>query len=306
MKNSTRITGLILFFLTISCQKDEVSDSGPVVMSARDSVVMNYKNDYLGSAVTNIDWTGSTTNCSAGTISQNTKDLMLKRLNYFRKLVGLHEAVLDEKYHNDCQESALMMKANNKLDHYPTSTWKCYTKEGANTSNRANLALGLHSTNAISAFIDDYGASNIEVGHRRRLLYSKETSFSVGSTNSSCSILPRDVWPSAEIKKIPYVAYPARGYFPQQLAYDRWSFAIEKANFTDAQVTMKGASGDVALTVVYRKGSSNWIVGDNAIVWEPKSINKTSKDDVTYTVTISGIKNAPKTEYTYDVILIRP
>ena len=99
-----------------------------------------------------------------------------------------------------------------------------------------------------------------------------------------------------------YIAYPPKGYVPQQLVYGRWSFSIPGADFSSASVAMTGPSGNVPLTV-------NSVVngyGDNTIVWEPTGINLSSASDVTYTVTINGIGGATSTSYTYNVIVIQP
>jgi hypothetical protein len=66
---------------------------------------------------------------------------------------------------------------------------------------------------------------------------------------------------------------------------------------------MTGPNGNVPATVI----SNNFVgYGDNSIVWVPSGIDKSNNNDVEYTVTLSGIKNAPKTSYSYTVTVIRP
>ena len=66
---------------------------------------------------------------------------------------------------------------------------------------------------------------------------------------------------------------------------------------------MTGPSGNVPLNVVSNNVTG---VGDPTIVWEPTGIITNSTADVTYTVTVSGIANAPQTSYTYNVVIIKP
>lgn len=292
--------------MIIGCQKDEVNEtSTPTTMTARDSAVYNYNEIYLKTNLKNSGWTGSTSTCNAGTIPTTTHEMVANRINYFRKLVGLPgiELNMSSDKVKACQEAALIMLANTTINHYPTSALKCYSSSGATGASRSNLAYGVHSTSSVTGFIEDPGASNNTVGHRRWMLYTKAKSFTIGSTDYSSAI-----WVNEDlsiINKKEFIAYPS-GYFPQTLVFNRWSFAIEKADFASAEVKMTGSSGNVALNVVYKKANDGKIAGDNVIVWEPTGIVKNSTEDVKYTVTVSGIKNAPKTSYTYDVIIIKP
>ena len=101
----------------------------------------------------------------------------------------------------------------------------------------------------------------------------------------------------------PYITYPPDGYIPQELVFPRWSFAIPGADFSSANVSMGGPSGNISLAVV----STTLVnVGDNTIVWEPQEIITNSNNDVSYTVTVSEVANAPQSSYTYTVNIIKP
>jgi hypothetical protein len=65
---------------------------------------------------------------------------------------------------------------------------------------------------------------------------------------------------------------------------------------------MTGPSGNVPLTIVSTAGS----YGDKTIVWEPQGVLTNATDDVSYTVTVSGITGAPQSSYTYSTILFKP
>ena len=300
---------LILFFaitttLINSCKKDEESTPAPVVppvTTARDAAVLDYNTNYLGTNLVSSGWTGSAFSCTPGTIPPATNAAIIKRINYFRRMVGLNDnCTLDTTMYAEEQQTALMMDANSQLSHTPPNTWSCWTTTGSSGAGSSNLALGAHSTGAITLFINDFGASNFAVGHRRWLFHSPKTVFSCGSTNNAMAVY---VFGAGGNTTIPsFIAYPPKGYVPQQLVFARWSFSIPGADFSLASVVMSGPSGSVPLTI-------NSIVngyGDNTIVWEPTGINTSSTSDVNYTVTISGISGATNASYTYNVTVIRP
>lgn len=270
--------------------------------TAREIALEDYNTNYLGSAVSDPGWTGSTVTCNAGTLPQATHDKVIKRINYFRRMVGLNDnTTLDPSKYGMYQDAALMMKANNALNHTPPDTWTCYTQNGYTGASTSNLALGAHASNAVTLFINDPGASNTSVGHRRWILHSAKTQFSYGSTNSSMSLGVIGV--AGGNTKIPaFIAYPPNGYIPQTLTFPRWSFGIAGANFSAATVTMTGDSGNIPVTIISAGGS----YGDKTIVWEPQGIITNSNADVSYTVTVSGITGAAQTSYTYTSIIFKP
>lgn len=281
----------------------DIDCGGPCAScTERDKVVVDYNANYLGSNVTNPGWTGSANSCDPGTVPQTTHDNVIKRINYFRRLVGLNDdTTLDESKFGLYQETALMMSANGQLDHFPPDTWSCYTQDGYDGATTSNLSLGNHSTGSVTAFMRDAGASNFDVGHRRWILHSRKTEFSYGTTNGAMALGVIGV-ANGNTEIPPFIAYPAKGYMPQSLAYPRWSFGIPGANFSSANVTMSGPEGNIPLTIV----STTANYGDRTIVWEPQGIITNSENDVSYEVTVSGITNAPQASYTYTVIIIKP
>ena len=271
-------------------------------LTSRETALEDYNTNYLGSEVSDPGWTGSTETCNAGTLPQATHDKVIKRINYFRRMVGLNDnTTLDPSKYGMYQDAALMMKANNALNHTPPDTWICYTQNGYSGASTSNLALGAHASNAVTLFINDPGASNTSVGHRRWILHSAKTQFSYGSTNSSMSLGVIGV--AGGNTKIPaFIAYPPNGYIPQTLTFPRWSFGIAGADFSAATVTMTGDSGNIPVTIISAGGN----YGDKTIVWEPQGIVTNSNADVSYTVTVSGIAGAAQTSYTYTSIIFKP
>lgn len=284
---------------------DTTTWQGPIINPAkynRDSAVKDYNEMYLGSKVVFTTWTGNVGSCDPGTVPQSVHDAVIKRINYFRKITGLnYDCVMDASLFPAQQQTALMMTANFDLSHNPPATWSCYTQDGADGAAKSNLRLGSAATDAVTAFMEDSEDYNEAVGHRRWLLYSKQSAFSHGSTENAAVI---HVVVKAENTHIPeFIAYPPATYVPSAVVFTRWSFSIPNADFSAATVTMTHDGNNVGVKVV----SKDFKVADNTIVWEPQiPVPSPTTDDLTYKVTVSGIGGADKSSYTYEVIVIKP
>ncbi|HYP16776.1 MAG TPA: CAP domain-containing protein, partial [Opitutus sp.] len=141
--------------------------------SSREEVRQFYFGIYHASEGVPMNWTGSYTTGAAGDTASAYKEATLLRINFFRALAGVPAAVaLNPTFNGKAQQAALMMSANNTLQHtgIPTS-WTFYTAQGAEAAASSNLALGLAGPDAITGYIEDSGANNATVGHRRWLLY---------------------------------------------------------------------------------------------------------------------------------------
>ena len=274
----------------------------------RNKIIQDYLDNYIGSENPDCGWTGDAASCDPGTITSTSYDKVIQRVNYFRRLCGLHDNItLKAQYNEKCQIAALMFRANNTINHYPPPSWLCYDPDGDEAAGKSNIAIGFHTSAAVSAYIDDFGANNISVGHRRWILYTKANAMGEGSTINTEALWVFDHLSQAPAGTPDWVSYPAKGYFPAPLVFDRWSFMMPGATFGSTYVTMKDANGNnVSLNVIDRY-TGGGLAGDPAIVWEPSNINTSSNTDVKYTVTISNIGgNVPYTEVTYDVIIVKP
>lgn len=273
----------------------------------REEIIADYHENYLGSQVSRSDlnWTGSTDSCQAGQISPQAFQNTLQRINYFRRLAGIPtEVVFDTTLNDKAQEAALMMKANNALDHHPPETWLCYTDVGAEAAGRSNLARGVHSANAISLYMRDPGVNNGAVGHRRWILYSRAHLFGMGSTDNTQAL-----WVIAKKQTDPgldFIAYPPAGFCPKPLIYPRWSFSKPGAKFDSTKISMfDEKDAPVNLEILELKNG----FGDNTIVWEPDYNNQHTFDaiDHEYTVKISDVLvNGDMVNYVYKVIFTNP
>jgi len=255
----------------------------------RQQIVDNYNNIYLGSEVSTLQlgWTGNINTCDPGTISTLSLNNTLDRINYFRDLVGLpSDIIFDPILNQKCQESALMMEANGTVDHYPPTSWNCYTTDGSSAAEYGNLAFGIHSSDAITGYIQDPGINNYGVGHRRWLLYTRANTFGTGSSLWSNVSWVIDV-PSFNAPFYEFVAYPSEGFFPAPLVFDRWSFSMPDADFSNTTISMTDEQGiNIPLTIEPTFASA----GDNTIVWVPDQayLNLISSEDEKYTINISN------------------
>ncbi|WP_299455154.1 CAP domain-containing protein [uncultured Microscilla sp.] len=316
--SNIRITWVALFAVIVlqtSCAKiDEVSPDNTGTdttataggTAQKDAILKLYNEEYVPSILTEIGWSGNVSNCNAGITPTNTQNKVLQRLNFYRKLVGLPgNVVLNAEKSNKCQQAALMSRANNSLSHSPPTTWSCYTADGREASGKSNLSLGSAGSRAVDAYIRDAGSGNYFVGHRRWILYPKLQEVGTGDTDRSNAL-----WVIGDIGPVPlnmpdFVAYPPKGFMPQDLVYPRWSFSIPSADFSNAKVTMTDASGNtVNLT---QEKLNNGGFGDRTMVWVPENINITSADDVTYKVNITGVKlvSGETKDFSYEVTIFK-
>jgi uncharacterized protein YkwD len=325
MKRKLLFSLLILLSagLVISaCSKDDDNTDGDNPdenLTPLEKAKKAYETEYLGTKVNTIGWTGNEASCNSGDIAAATRDKVVKRVNYYRALVGLPAVKLNPAQNKSCQDAALIMMANNTLNHTPPSSFTCWTQDGYNAASTGNLAIGWgsqepdanHSINAVSGYIEDPGGGNEIVGHRAWLLHPALSAIGTGSVydaNHSYSGMHGAAancirWGdnlNGSSTGPEFIAYPPANYVPSVLVFPRWSFAVANADFSSASVTVKDANGKTypcnIIAHVPQQGSINPAA---RVVWEPQGINITS--DMNFEVTVSNVKGASKTSYTYTV-----
>ncbi len=273
---------------------------------SRATMVSNYNSMYLTSAVSTGDlaWTGNSTGCLAGTISTTAQTRTFNRINYYRTLCGLSSVSYDSQYDAACQDAALMMRANNALNHAPPTTWVCYSANGGTAAGNANLALGAQSSTAVDLYMNEAGVGNEAVGHRRWILYPIASKFGHGATTNSDILWVFGT--NSNPQNTTFVAYPSAGYFPATLIPNsgRWSFSKNGAIFSSAAVTMTDNAGaNVPVSIE----SIAVGYGLNSIIFKPASIITNSAVDLTYTVNLTNVlvNNTPQ-NFSYKVIVAQP
>jgi hypothetical protein len=289
--------------------------------SSREQVRDFYNAVYLSSDGVPMNSTAVTTNCFAGTNSLAFLDATLRRINWFRALAGVPAAVtFDPGESLTNQQTALMMSANNQLQHVGIPpTWSCFTVAGTNGAAHSNLALGTVGADAITSYIWDYGANNSEVGHRRWILYPQTRIMATGdvpvegafNAANATWVFDANLFGPRPATRNPFVAWPPAGYVPYPVVFPQWSFALSNADLSAATVTMKSNGVPISVTIQpYQVG-----FGENTLVWYPSGLNPADYNsifpfngsDTIYSITVSNVSTATGMKaFNYTVTLFDP
>lgn len=289
-----------------------IASNGFVVDTMDRSDVLSFYNCIYNASenyAATIGWTGSVAGRSAGVTTAAFKNDVLRRINFYRALTGLPGDIsFDSVKSTKAQQAALMMSRNNSANHFPPTSWSCYTVDGAQAAGKSNLTLGVYGPSAIDSYMSDPGVGNEIVGHRRWLLYSYAQSMGTGDIPGESSYQSSNtLWVLGDFKTstpAQFAAWPNSGYCPFPLMPKRWSLSYRGAGFASAVVTMKVAGVAVATSIISKTDNG---YGDNTLVWTATGLPTSITADVPCTVTVSGITGSGiPTTFSYDVILFDP
>ncbi|NAS10804.1 CAP domain-containing protein [Poritiphilus flavus] len=305
------LCGCLVFLIGCSddnsdAPEEEMQQELPVDNTARLSAKTLYEDLYLASQTTPTDtaWNGDEPGCDPGEVPQATKDKIFMRLSYFRNAAGLNNTISENATKSmKAQHAALMMDANNQLEHNPPNSWKCYTSDGDEGAGNSLLTL-TRNAEAITSYVRDQGANNGPVGHRRWLLWPRLAEIGIGNTDQANAIwvLGNAGTPPGDAPE--FIAWPPEGYVPDAVVYPRWSFSIAGADFSTASVSVRDLNGN---NISLQVEALSTVYGDPTIVWVPDGIDLNSEEDRAYTVSISGVTlNDELVDYEYQVILFDP
>lgn len=289
----------------------------------RDAVLTAWGNEF-GRTEPAMGFTGNVDGCVAGTTSQLYRDSVFQRVNWYRRMAGLDTVTENTAYSAVNQQAALMMAAEGSLSHSPGTGWSCYSGDGAAASGKSNLALGLAGVDAIDAYMQDYGASNTKVGHRRTILYPQveemgtgDVPFGAGTWSSNTlHVFDDNLWnqrPDVREER-DFVAWPPSGYVPAETVWGRWSFSLARADFSSASVSVTNSSGPVQVEILERIQSNGLIAPEASIVWAVAGDTNSgvmptpTNGDECYNVTISGVtmSGAVQDPFQYTSCLLDP
>ena len=239
-------------------------------------------------------FTGNVADCDAGGTSQEYRDSVVRRVNWYRQMAGLPTVAEREQYSQSAQQAAMMMSAQGALSHYPDQDWACYDPGGALGARSSNLGLGSAGVYAIDRYMRDAGDNNISVGHRRWILYPQLTEVGTGNIPTgpgrranALYVLGRRSPPPDVREERGFVAWPPAGYVPARAVWGRWSFQLPGADFGSATVTVADDYGPIPVEVLGRGTAIVWAVhGD----WNSEALPGFSSGDYCYTVTISNVR----------------
>ncbi|MGA2176590.1 MAG: immunoglobulin domain-containing protein [Verrucomicrobiota bacterium] len=304
-------------------RKLDVTGGFSVNGNSREQVRQFYNAVYTASDGVPLDSTANTANCIAGTNSAAFQNAVLLRINWFRAMSGIPASVTFSASESaEAQSAALMMSANNQLQHdgIPTN-WSCFSSSGTNAADYSNLALGLNGPDAITGYIWDYGASDVQVGHRRLLLYPQTQVMASGDvpaqgTNAAANatwIFDSNFGGPRPATTEPYVAWPPPGYAPYPVVFPQWSFALSNADLSVASVTMQ--SNGVPLSIVVLPYQAGIEFGEDTLVWYPSTLDPTSYStifpfngaDTVYAITINNVNTYDGSQsFSYNVTVFDP
>lgn len=287
--------------------------------SLRENVRNFYNAVYPASQPIDTGWNGNHASCTPGTTAVAFREVVALRLNFYRALAGVSATTLfDDTNSAKCEAAALIMSANNNLNHFPPLNWACYSAVGAEAAGNSNLALGNAGPDAIDAYMDDSGSNNAMTGHRRWMLYPQTRLMGSGDipevggfrSANSLWVLDGHYYDPRPATRESFVSWPPPGYVPSPLMFNRWSFHLAGADFSTASVTVSSNGVNVPVTIESRSPGT----GENAIVWllagmsaaNPSAWPKPASD-VPYVVNVQGIlKGGATTNYRYTVIVFDP
>ena len=268
--------------------------------ASRAELLAFYQQYYLVDTSTPPEWTGSHAACSPGTTGSAFKDVILKRIRYFRAMAGVPaNTIFSDESNRLAQAAALMMSVNGQLSHSPPTSWRCYSADGATGAGSSNLYLGNYDGSAIAGYMKDFGSGNYAAGHRRWILYPQTREMGTGdipptssySPSNALRVFDNHMWEPRPATREEFVAWPPPGYVPYLVVYPRWSFSYPGADFSSAAVTMVSNGSGVS---VNRAPVVNGY-GENTLVWIPLGMSDSQSwprpaSDTAYTVNLSNVR----------------
>ena len=282
--------------------------SGAIDTRSLSAVNASYWSQYAAKQSIDIGWLGgSLIGCLPGLSSLTSNAATLSAMNYVRSLAGLAPVRLSSTLNAGAQRAALIMSANGALNHHPTSSWKCYSAAGATAASRSNLALSypsIKSGQIIDLYMDDPGAGNYGVGHRRWVLNPFSTVVGTGSTDTANALTV--IGPTSSTRPNPrWVGWPTAGYFPNAMEPNgRWSLSSGRNNVSFARARVHVYRNGISIPV--HKFAVENGYAQPTLAWQmPASFSKTS----TYRVVVKNIRRKGTTKrfkYAYTVRLFTP
>ncbi len=285
-------------------QNAEAIAPSSIDISDRQAVIDSYRAEFERTEPS-MGFTGNVAMCTPGTTSTAYQSSVLQRVNWYRQMAGLPDVAYNAANHAAAQAGALISAAQGSLSHTPAASAKCYSALGYTGTSSSNLALGGVGVRAIDMYIDDYGANNTFVGHRRWILSPELRGVATGDIPASSgpatwnanALFVFDTGTAVSTRD-GAMAWPPPGYVPDKVVYDRWSYVRLGANFANAQVAVTGPNGAITTTIDSRAD----FMGPG-IVFVP-DIAPSRSTDTTYTVTITGVTGAPSSTITYNVTVV--
>lgn len=190
-----------------------------------------------GPSVVPLQWNGNIEACNPGTLSPVFLEAVERELNWHREFYGAGPVRLTTELNRVAQDAALLMAANEEINHFPPPTWRCWTPARAQAARQSEL-ISVGRVGMVSAFIDDGGPEqdggrNAVVGHRLGLLYPGISEMGVGhGPDGPGTISLPESLPFPGSGRDGFIGTPPPGYVPYQMFTERWSLAYPRTSGT--------------------------------------------------------------------------
>ena len=267
------------------------------------------------------DWefTGDVDACEAGTTGDAFRDSVIQRVNWYRAMAGIDPVAENREFSATAQAKALILLAENRLDHHPTPEWACYRDidiRGGENIGIGNRGAGVRG---VDSYMRDAGDNNLPVGHRRQILEPRVSAIGTGNVRrnsgryrfANAMHLNYDAVAASGTREVRgFVAWPPAGFVPAGVVWGRWSFSLDSADFAGANVRVDDGTGAVSVQVLDRTAD----IGSPGIVWavagdrNSNLLGTPRNGDRCYTVTIDGVRveGDEQPAYEYPVCVIDP
>ncbi|PKN55068.1 MAG: hypothetical protein CVU56_23215 [Deltaproteobacteria bacterium HGW-Deltaproteobacteria-14] len=198
------------------------------------------------------EFSGDVAACEPGELSEPGPDNALRVVNLYRWMAGLPPVALDAQKSADAQACAVMLDANDALDHTPPASWSCRSPAALAAARLSNLATTA-AVQAVDLYMIDTGVPNL--GHRRWVLSNTLGPIGVGATRAySCMHVINGEGQAAAR----WTAWPPDGDFPIQAARAipwttleaaGWTIQSDALDLRKAEVTVTSAGQAMPIDV---------------------------------------------------------
>jgi hypothetical protein len=287
----------------------QANPASPSPIESRNITTNLYREVYCPSNRTLSNWQGDPGAGDLGSVSPEHIEAIKRRIIFYRALARVPSSVsFDPVLSTYASQAALMMSANKKISHSPDNSWLYFSPAGATAAHSSNLSLGTAGPETIDDFVADDGDANSSVGHRRWLLFPSNESFGLGLVDPRQSPYPSALalWVIPPLIKSSATAYswPPAGYVPYSLIFQRWSFSLSEADFSEAQLTIRkdGQPQETTLEPIVPG------FGDNTIVWTLVTPVVLADTELVFEISITNVRT-PQNEikdFSYTVIAYSP
>lgn len=229
--------------------------------------------------------------CDPGDMTAQARANAVKLINLYRFIADQPAVTNDATRDANAQACALMMDANNALNHTPPTNWKCYTANGASAAGQSNICSG-RAVRCIDLYMSDFGSGNsTSIGHRRWLMSNQLGPVGIGgTTGGSCHVVIGGSGTSSK----PWIAWPPPGPVPLEAITQPGLTSIDTVGWT---VQSYGSAWNLANTTA--------TVKDNGVDVPVTTTQLSANYGSPYAIRINPQGWTSQAGHTYDVSVLR-